>query len=163
MSASQEIPEDLPQHASYWYRRWLVAQEGLDEEAAQRITDRGNRDLMHADLGDLLEACGMGNFARPQSSHEVMQEAVAKVRTLGAETTVAERERILNLLRRAADGRREYAGPDDGSEARPLLLASAEGYEAAAQLIEDPKRLLDVIPAWRWTAEEHASIRMEAP
>jgi hypothetical protein len=82
VSASQEIPEEMPQHASYWYRRWLVAQEGLDEEAAQGIAQRGNWDLMHADLGDLLEACGMGNFARPQSSHEVMQEAVAKVRTL---------------------------------------------------------------------------------
>ena len=70
-----------------------------------------------------------------------------------------ERERIGTLLKRAADGRREYAGPDDGSEARPLLLTSAEGYEAALQLIKDPKRLLDVIPAWRWTPEEHASIR----
>jgi hypothetical protein len=73
----------------------------------------------------------------------------------------AERERIVTLLKRAADGRREYAGPDDGSEARPLLLTSAEGYEAAALLIEDPKCLLDVIPAWRWTTEEHASIRTE--
>ena len=88
VSASQEIPEGMPQHASYWYRRWLVAQEGLDEEAAQRITERGNRDLMHADLGDLLEACGMGNFARPQSSHEVMQEAIAKVRTLASRPLV---------------------------------------------------------------------------
>jgi hypothetical protein len=78
-----------------------------------------------------------------------------------AEAVAAERERILSLLRRAADGRREYAGPDDGSEARPLLLTSAEGYEAALQLIGDPKRLLDVIPAWRWTTEEHASIRTE--
>ena len=88
MSADQTIPEGMPQHASYWYRRWLVAREGLDEEAAQRITERGNRDLMHADLGDLLEACGMGNFARPQSSHEVMQEAVAKVRTLASRPLV---------------------------------------------------------------------------
>ena len=97
VSASQEIPEGMPQHASYWYRRWLVAQEGLDGEAAQRITERGNRDLMHADLGDLLEACGLGNFARPQSSHEVMQEAVAKVRTLATEATAAERDRIAGL------------------------------------------------------------------
>lgn len=86
-----------------------------------------------------------------------------QVRRLIAAAVAAERERIVTLLKRAADGRREYAGPDDGSEARPLLLSSAEGYEAAALLIEDPKRLLDVIPAWRWTAEEHASIRMEAP
>jgi len=78
------IPEGMPQHASYWYRRWLVAQEGLDEEAVQRIASRDERDLMHADLCDLLEACGMGSFARPQSSHEVMQEAIAKVRTLAA-------------------------------------------------------------------------------
>jgi hypothetical protein len=84
-----------------------------------------------------------------------------QVRRLIAAAVVAERERVVTLLKRAADGRREYAGPDDGSEARPLLLSSAEGYEAAALLIEDPKRLLDVIPAWRWTTEEHASIRTE--
>jgi hypothetical protein len=106
MSASQEIPEGMPQHASYWYRRWLVAQEGLDEEAEQRIAERGNRDLMHADLGDLLEACGMGNFARPQSSHEVMREAIAKVRTLATEGAAAE------LARQRQDGPGAPDGPD---------------------------------------------------
>jgi hypothetical protein len=84
-----------------------------------------------------------------------------QVRRLIAAAVVAERERVVTLLKRAADGRREYAGPEDGSEARPLLLTSAEGYEAALQLIRDPKRLLDVIPAWRWTPGEHASIRTE--
>lgn len=40
MSLPEEvaIPDGMPQHASYWYRRWLVAQEELDEEAAQRIS-----------------------------------------------------------------------------------------------------------------------------
>jgi acyl-CoA reductase-like NAD-dependent aldehyde dehydrogenase len=71
-----------------------------------------------------------------------------------------ERERITALLRRAAAGRREYAGhEDDGSEARAILLKSAEHYESAAWLLEDPRNMLDVMPSWMWTDEEHALLR----
>jgi hypothetical protein len=62
---------------------------GMDAAAAAERERLGaltmsERDLIHADLGGLLEACGLGNYARPESSHEVMQQAIAKVRGLRA-------------------------------------------------------------------------------
>lgn len=76
----------------------------------------------------------------------------------------AERERIIAQLRRAAAGRREYAGPDDnGGKGRAILLQSAEHYESAVWLIEDPRNMLDVMPSWMWTDEENASLREQPP
>jgi hypothetical protein len=75
----------------------------------------------------------------------------------------AERERIAAMLRRAADGRREYAsspGADDHSKA--ILQQSAEDYESAIRLIEDPRTILMLIPSWRWTDEESRSVCGEA-
>jgi hypothetical protein len=37
------------------------------------------RDLIRADLGRLLEVLGLGDFARPQSSHEVFGMCIAEV------------------------------------------------------------------------------------
>ncbi len=70
-----EIPEGMPQHASYWYRRWLVAQEGLDEEAAQRIS-------LHATTENLRRA---------------LKEAAAEMDRRYVMGAAAERERIRQL------------------------------------------------------------------
>lgn len=79
---------------------------------------------------------------------------------------------IAELFRRAAAGRREYAKrmpvrkagmsvPDAHlAEAREMLLIEAACYESAALIVEDPRRVMDVIPSWRWTDDEAASIRM---
>jgi hypothetical protein len=40
------------------------------------------RDLILADLGELLEALGLGDYARPVSPHEVMQQCIAEVRQI---------------------------------------------------------------------------------
>ena len=91
--------------------------------------------------------------AEPASAPDVIAAAVA-----------AERQRICAQLRRAAAGRREYAGrEDDGSDARAILLKSAEHYESAVWLIEDPRNMLDVMPSWMWTDGENASLRGEQP
>lgn len=84
---------------------------------------------------------------------------------------VAQTEVAANL-RRAAAGRREYAeglperkagatAPDASlAEMRETLLTEAACYESAALIMEDPRRVMDVIPSWRWTDDEAASIRM---
>ena len=48
--------------------------------AAERRARMAEQDAMHADLAELLRALGMFDGARPQSPHEVMQEAIATVR-----------------------------------------------------------------------------------
>lgn len=71
------------------------------------------------------------------------------------------RARIAADLRRAADGRREYAqgyadvGKDDGYD---RLTIAADVFESAAAVAEDPARLRGLIPSWRWSAEEHAAV-----
>jgi hypothetical protein len=49
---------------------------------------RSERDLIHADLGQLLDMLGLGDFARPESSHEVFQQCLARLASFrsGAET-----------------------------------------------------------------------------
>ena len=42
------------------------------------------RDLIHRDLGKLLELLGLGDFARPQSSHEVFMMCLEEVAKLKA-------------------------------------------------------------------------------
>jgi len=37
---------------------------------------RTERDMVSTDLGQLLEVLGLGNFARPESSHEVFQQCL---------------------------------------------------------------------------------------
>ena len=71
------------------------------------------------------------------------------------------RARIAASLRRAAEGRREYAATFPESEAQRQLLMHAQGDESSAAIIENPARLLGVIPSWRWTEEEVASVRKD--
>lgn len=42
------------------------------------------RDLIRADLGQLLETLGLGDYARPESPHEVFLECLASVRQMAA-------------------------------------------------------------------------------
>lgn len=69
------------------------------------------------------------------------------------------RKTIADSLRRAAAGRLEYAsrGPQD-DEVYTLLTRSAAYYESTADIVEDPRNVMDVIPSWRWTDEETASL-----
>lgn len=39
----------------------------------------GERDAVHADLGELLEMLGLGNYARPESPHAVFRQCLAEV------------------------------------------------------------------------------------
>ena len=57
-----------------------------DTETASALFDevsrlRGDAEVAQADLRDLLLILGMGDYARPQSPHEVFQEALAVLRT----------------------------------------------------------------------------------
>lgn len=65
------------------------------EAEVERATRERNaeRDVILAGLGDLLEATGLGNYARLVPAHDVMQEAIAKVRELDTEV-IALREMI---------------------------------------------------------------------
>lgn len=74
------------------------------------------------------------------------------------------RDRIAASLRRAAEGRREYAAPfygdiEDHVAIRAQLEQAARAYESSAAIIEDPKNILGVIPSWRWTEDELKGIR----
>jgi hypothetical protein len=73
------------------------------------------------------------------------------------------RDRIAADLRRAASGQREYAAADGQDEDASPLDLRATCYESAAGIAADPRNLLDVIPSWRWTAEESASVRSNPP
>lgn len=124
------------------------------------------------DLGRLVRETWV-EFAReqddPKPSHLAgwndLDEANREVdRRIGERVAAAERARIVAVLRRAAAGRREYAGRGGsegelGREIYDRLMLAAACYEGVAKLIEDPAHILDVIPAWRFTREEIASLR----
>ena len=61
-------------------RSQLAETEHQRDEA--RAETRQMQDAVHADLGQLLEVLGLGDYARPESPHEVFQQCVAKVREL---------------------------------------------------------------------------------
>ena len=44
------------------------------------------RDLIHADLGQLLDLLGLGNYARPESSHEVFLACLEEIAKLKRRT-----------------------------------------------------------------------------
>jgi hypothetical protein len=69
------------------------------------------------------------------------------------------RAQIAASLRRAAEGRREYAsGLGPGAEdTRDRLLLAAACHESSAGIIEDPRNLTDAVPAWMWPEGETAS------
>jgi hypothetical protein len=59
---------------------------------------RAEQDAVHADLSQLLRVLGMGDHARPQSSHEVMLDAINEAGRIRlalerAEVLIAERDR----------------------------------------------------------------------
>jgi hypothetical protein len=61
---------------------------------------RAEQDAVHADLSMLLRVLGMGDHARPQSSHEVMLDAINEVGRIRlalkrAEAIIGERDRQL--------------------------------------------------------------------
>jgi hypothetical protein len=70
-------------------------------EAAAATATRAHiaeQDAVHADLSQLLRVLGMGDHARPQSSHEVMLDAINEVGKIRgalerAEALLAERDR----------------------------------------------------------------------
>jgi hypothetical protein len=66
--------------------------------AADVSAHRAEQDAVHADLSQLLRVLGMGDHARPQSSHEVMLDAIneagrIRVALERAEVLIAERDR----------------------------------------------------------------------
>ena len=76
------------------------SQTATDEGPASGEADgdlsASERDAVMADLGKLLEALGLGDYARPQSPYEVMLECIAEV----AKIRAAERARILQIAER---------------------------------------------------------------
>lgn len=80
------------------------------------------------------------------------------------------RKQIVESLRRAAAGRREYAervpehkagetSPNPSLSAmQETLLAEAACYESAALIAQDPHHVMAAVPSWRWTDEEVASL-----
>lgn len=106
--------------------------------------------------------------ARDLADVIIGEHLFADVEVTEAEPAPTEREiraRIAADLRRAAEGRREYAGAyaEKGRDAvaRDQLLCAADAFESAALVVEDPLRLRGLIPSWRWTAEEHAAVTPE--
>ena len=76
-------------------RGWLLPGQaakyafGFPARPLRRLVPEGSplsdseRDLVHADLGKLLDLLGLGDYARPESSHEVFLmclEEVAKLK-----------------------------------------------------------------------------------
>jgi hypothetical protein len=62
-----------------------VAYGGIAEELRELLAAPDGsltgteRDMIRADLGDLLEALGLGDYARPESPHEVMRQCIDEV------------------------------------------------------------------------------------
>ena len=70
-----------------------------------------------------------------------------------------ERQRIITHLKRAAEGRLEYASrTGNDHEAAALLTQAAQGLTDAVSFIENPSLILDAIPSWRWTSEERSRL-----
>jgi hypothetical protein len=87
---ADELWEELRQQNRCQGHRMFrcVLQKRHDGECEFFTPDRGNTisreayGLILEDLGELLEVCGLGDYARPESPHEVMQQVIAEVRRL---------------------------------------------------------------------------------
>jgi hypothetical protein len=90
--------------------------------AAGVSAHRAEQDAVHADLSMLLRVLGMGDHARPQSSHEVMLDAINEVGKL-RQSAEAIRADERNRFRRYAKAM------SDGSDDLPALydMAMASG------------------------------------
>ena len=73
-----------------WLRPGLEGpfEVGIPRRPLRRLVPQGSplshheRDLIHADLGQLLELLGLGDYARPESSHEVFLMCLEEVARL---------------------------------------------------------------------------------
>jgi hypothetical protein len=99
------------------------------------------RDAVLADLGRLLDALGLGDYARPESPHEVMLQCIAEVERLrdgdSAFLTAAaraERERIALL---AEEKRAFYRGAREPCTCRPGCPHEVEPKFDFADLIRE--------------------------
>jgi hypothetical protein len=105
---------------------------------------------------------GQGYVARDLADVIIGEHLFADVGVTEASAPDAEREiraKVAAGLRRAADGRREYArtASKDADE-QDRMEDAARAYESAAGIAEDPLGVLDLIPVHWWTPEEHASV-----
>ena len=84
---------------------------------------------------------------------EIPAEAIAE------RARAEERARIVADLKRAADGRREYASDLEPSHwGKKDLLAEADTLDTAAKISDgDPLTMCGLIPSWRWTDQEAAA------
>jgi hypothetical protein len=74
--------------------------------AAEVSAHRAEQDAVHADLSQLLRVLGMGDHARPQSSHEVMLDAISEAGRIRlalerAEAIIGERDAQIAAARAA--------------------------------------------------------------
>jgi hypothetical protein len=78
--------------------------------AAEVSAHRAEQDAIHADLSQLLRVLGLGDHARPQSSHEVMLDAINEAGRLRAHEQVTVTARGIDaFLDRMADSLDAYA------------------------------------------------------
>lgn len=101
-----------------------------------------DKDILHADLCELLTILGMGDHARPQPPHEVFQEALGVLRK-----RVSEFERwtgLTDAIREIADMPADW--PDHGNA--PLAIAA--GYQL---LKMDEKDRINPRPLAEWNEE----------
>jgi hypothetical protein len=105
-SLSKCDPDDLAHEA--YCQGWTAAAAA---ECSARVAEQ---DAIRADLGDLLEATGLGDYARPESSHEVMQQAITEVRRIRSQAATDERQRWATRFREMAAAVLPQVGPGPG-------------------------------------------------
>jgi hypothetical protein len=100
--------------------------------AAEVSAHRAEQDAVHADLSQLLRVLGMGDHARPQSSHEVMLDAISEVGRIRlalerAEAIIGERDRQMAHERERAEAlivqAQDYATAESERADRAVALA----------------------------------------
>lgn len=100
--ASHGTVRAVPLHAALRLLADDVLEIGVEAGRVQeREAHTAERDAMYGDLGQLLRTLGMFDGARPQSSHEVMLEAIAEVAKLREDAEAVreqERQRIRSGL-----------------------------------------------------------------
>ena len=77
--ATAEINLDVLRKQIFERSKAIIDAAITEAVATEHETHRAESDSMHADIGLLLRTLGMFDGARPQSSHEVMLEAIASV------------------------------------------------------------------------------------
>lgn len=98
-------------------------------------------------------------------------QSLADGHRMVVESMAAQLDDRIALLRRAAEGRREYSAAlreDEPNSAlsgqRDALLAQAAALESAAKIMEgDNNPLYGLVPSWRWTDEEVRALETPDP